>query len=91
LAIHDTHASPSGVNRSNTTSGAGNTSTTVIALFGRQHTLGHVLHGIYEAYMRKSQKKPGTEVTVVIQSSTTVFSSVLQYFQKCSKKYVEMQ
>jgi len=65
--------------------------TIVIAKFGRQHTLGHVPHGIYEAYMRKSQKKPGTEVTVVIQSSTTVFSSVLQYFQKCSKKYVEMQ
>ena len=43
----------------------------VIALFGRQSTLGHMPHGIYEAYVRKSHKTPGREVTDAIQSSTT--------------------
>ena len=37
--------------------------------------------------MRKSQKRPGREVTVVIQSSTTVF---LNTVQKICRNAVEM-
>ena len=61
-----------------------NDCSSVIALFGRQQTLGHVPHDIYEAYMSKCQKK----------REGSYRSNSIKYYSifKCStKKYAEMQ